>query len=814
MQTPSPFLPRSLAFGIFLAVSGLAALVTFPPAAAAYEGFGATTPGGSGGIVVHVTNLNDSGPGSLREALSQGNRTVVFDVAGEIALATPVYVMGAFVTVDGLTAPAPGITLRGQGLYITGNRGAHDIIVRQVRVRDSAEDGIQVAWSAHNVVIDHVSVSGSMDGNIDITHGAHDVTVSWSILGPHPSGKNMLIGYNPSRITLHHNIFANSKGRNPYISNDYAGTPAPDTTADMRNNIVWDWGGGFGTVVWYGAKTNVVNNFYSSNRGDKEDALIACTGGTQAECVTGYPASFAWAHVSGNFNADGLTSAINALGNEENLFPAPLVDTLEACTAAYHVLADAGARPRDAADQGLLPLISLPLCVGVAPGQLDFTGFVGGTNPPSQTLGVSGFNGNGFVWSATVTSGPWLSVFPANGITPSELEVTVDLTDLTAGPYNGTLTIEAGGAANSPVVVPFSLVVEASTSSGPDLVIPASSLSAPGSATAGSSISISEITQNQGDGAAGPSTTNFYLSTDTALNAGDLLLGGRPVPSLPQGGSSSATTSVTVPGTVSAGAYYIIAKADANDEVNETPEINNTSYIPISILSGLSGDIAVTAINAPASVTQGDPITVEVTVENLGGSTETFDLVLRDLSAGLTIETNSGLNVSAGTSTKGSFIWNTTGAAPGDHILEAEAVLGSDGNSGNNKKAVTVTVNAPANVNDMYVWSINLSVKSRGKGGKMKDLLVAVTVQEDNDNDGADSDDPLKSGAIVVIDVLKGNGLLLNDQLAITNSEGVAKWEFKNVGTGSFTIKVENVRDTLNYNPAKNVKTQDTIVIM
>ena len=187
------------------------------PSPTPHQGFGATTPGGAGAAVVRVTNLNDAGKGSLRAALHQGNRTIVFDVAGEIALSTHLYVGGAFVTIDGLSAPPPGITLRGHGLIIRGNRGAHDVIVRGIRVRDSAIDGIQVAYGAYNVLIDRVSVAGSSDGNIDITE-SHDVTVSWSIIGNNK--KSMLIKYNPARITLHHNVLVGSLERSPQVRID------------------------------------------------------------------------------------------------------------------------------------------------------------------------------------------------------------------------------------------------------------------------------------------------------------------------------------------------------------------------------------------------------------------------------------------------------------------------------------------------------------------------------------------------------------------------------------------------------------------
>ena len=136
------------------------------------EGFGASTPGGSGKAIVHVTNLGDAGPGSLREALNHGNRTIRFQVAGDIVLQDFLYVSSAYVTIDGTTAPPPGITLRAAGLVIRGAKGAHDVVVRGLRIRDSRIDGIQVSYGAYRVVIDHVSVSGSSDGNLDITSGS------------------------------------------------------------------------------------------------------------------------------------------------------------------------------------------------------------------------------------------------------------------------------------------------------------------------------------------------------------------------------------------------------------------------------------------------------------------------------------------------------------------------------------------------------------------------------------------------------------------------------------------------------------------
>jgi len=311
-----------------------------------YQGFGATTPGGAGQPVVHVTNLNDSGPGSLREALSAGNRTVVFDVAGEINLSTAIRVRGAFITIDGFSAPSPGITLKGAGLSLHGTKGAHDIIIRGIRIRDArataSTDSITVAYGAHNVVIDHVSVAGSADENIDVTEGSYNVTVSWSILAaPAGTQKNMLVKFNASRVTLHHNIFVKARQRNPQARIDEAGTPATHTTLDMRNNIIWDWGSGHGTLVWHGPRANILDNYYWSS-------------------INAITVTSARAFVRGNLSGDNKD--INGAGTETSPFPAPPVETQDACTAANLVLANAGARPPDSLDQQYLSEITLAPC--------------------------------------------------------------------------------------------------------------------------------------------------------------------------------------------------------------------------------------------------------------------------------------------------------------------------------------------------------------------------------------------------------------------------------------------------------------------
>ncbi len=323
------------------------------------EGFGASTPGGAGGEVVHVTNLNDSGPGSLRAAVAGGSRTVVFDVGGTIALASDITIKSSFITVDGLSAPSPGITLSGAGLIIRGP--AHDMIVRGLRIRDAWRDGIWVTDAASNVLIEHVSVHNSKDGNIDITRvGTRDVTVAWSILAE-PAGeeKNMLIAFGPTRISLHHNLFIASQQRNPQVTFDDSDARTQDTgtTLDMRNNLIWNWRGGYGARIRYGARANIVDNYFAAAGGDAKDALVVCRGLAKDSQCYDDTTNVARAFVDGNVSADGVD--IDSERTETSPFPGAGVVTDDAWTAACDVRAGAGVRPLDAIDAGYVAAVKL-----------------------------------------------------------------------------------------------------------------------------------------------------------------------------------------------------------------------------------------------------------------------------------------------------------------------------------------------------------------------------------------------------------------------------------------------------------------------
>ncbi len=148
---------------------------------------------------------------------------------------------------------------------------------------------------------------------------------------------------------------------------------------------------------------------------------------------------------------------------------------------------------------------------------------------------------------------------------------------------------------------------------GTDLVV--SSVTAPATAIPGSTVSVQDVTLNQSSTSVGATTTRFYLSSDTILDGGDVLLGSRAVPALGPGANSSGTTSLTIPA-AAGGQFYIIAKANADGAVAETDTTNNTAY---SQLIKIGADLVVAIASVPATAGAGSVITITDTTRNLGG---------------------------------------------------------------------------------------------------------------------------------------------------------------------------------------------------
>lgn len=211
------------------------AVSTFPVFPGA-QGFGAQTPAGRGGKIIKVTNLNDSGPGSLRAAVDNSEpRIIVFEVGGTIALKKALKIADPFLTLAGQTAPSPGITLKGAGIVVL----THDVLIQHLRIRvggalegpkPESRDGLRISGRkgrAGNVVCDHLSISWAVDENVSVINGAGDITISNSIISEalkksiHPEDHHsmaILIREDSRNISLLANLLAHNKGRNPRIT--------------------------------------------------------------------------------------------------------------------------------------------------------------------------------------------------------------------------------------------------------------------------------------------------------------------------------------------------------------------------------------------------------------------------------------------------------------------------------------------------------------------------------------------------------------------------------------------------------------------
>jgi autotransporter-associated beta strand protein len=336
----------------FLAGSAHGQTLSFPGA----EGAGRFTSGGRGGSVYIVTNLNDSGAGSLRDGLSaSGARTIVFEVSGTINLQSPLYTPQYNVTVAGETAPGDGICLAGQPWLI----GANNVIARHIRSRTGNNagggDAITIGRSdkgTTNVILDHVSASWSTDENLSAE--GKNITVQWSVISEgllsHSMG-SLIRGSNGAEISYHHNLFAHNNSRNPRPGNYL--TAAEDPTGlrfDFRNNVVYNWGGAAAGANFDTdgvSKYNFVNNYY--NRGP-DSGTPAFEQTLDDHCQ----AYFAGNYMNGSLPADQWSLVTGQTGGSYRL-TSPLatapVTTQSAPDAYSAVLAGAGASiSRDTVD--------------------------------------------------------------------------------------------------------------------------------------------------------------------------------------------------------------------------------------------------------------------------------------------------------------------------------------------------------------------------------------------------------------------------------------------------------------------------------
>lgn len=239
------------------------------------EGFGRFATGGRGGKVLIVTNLNDSGPGSLREALREDfPRIIVFEVSGYIDLKEPLDINDGNLTIAGQSAPGDGITLRNYPLKVKGD----NVIVRYIRSRlgdaYKVQDDAFSATKNKNLIVDHCSFSWGTDECASF-YDNELATLQYCIISEslnksvHVKGEHGYGGiWGGRKTSFHHNLFAHHNSRSPrFHGSRYHKEPAKEI-GDFRNNVIYNWrdnnsyGGEEGNY-------NIINNTYKAGPATK-----------------------------------------------------------------------------------------------------------------------------------------------------------------------------------------------------------------------------------------------------------------------------------------------------------------------------------------------------------------------------------------------------------------------------------------------------------------------------------------------------------------------------------------------------------------
>lgn len=281
------------------------------------EGGGMYTTGGRGGTVYHVTNLDDSGKGSLRYGISNAKRpcTIVFDVAGTITLKSALSINKGDLTIAGQTAPGDGICLKGRYTQIK----ADNVIIRFIRFRlgdedSKASDSDDCIWGRYlnNVIIDHCSMSWSIDETASF-YSNSNFTMQWCFIAEsmrscalHSKGNHGYGGiWGGENVSFHHNLLAHHDSRNPRFDHPHIyenhTNPEHRGTVDYRNNVVYDWGsnssyGGEGYGAGKGTGINMVANYYKPGPSSTDRKYFLDSYGVYSSCSScgkniddGYP---------------------------------------------------------------------------------------------------------------------------------------------------------------------------------------------------------------------------------------------------------------------------------------------------------------------------------------------------------------------------------------------------------------------------------------------------------------------------------------------------------------------------------------------
>lgn len=308
------------------------------------EGFAKFTTGGRGGEVVHVTNLNDSGAGSFRDAVSKPNRIVVFDVGGVINISSRI-VIHRNIYVAGQTAPGDGITIYGNGVAFNGSSGNN--IIRYLRIRmgkngDSGKDAVAIS-EGQNYLFDHVSVSWGRDGTFDVNgSGVDNITLQDCIIGQGINNHNHSTGglMQSGKWSIIRSLYHSNKTRNPKARG----------THECINSVFYNWGtNGYIMGDTEGlSECNLMGNYFIFGPSSSSNSHITNT----TPSFNVYPSdNWVDSNKDGTLNGTRLTDYKTAtVRNSPYNYPG-VSNLLSAQEALQHVIEKVGASlTRDAVD--------------------------------------------------------------------------------------------------------------------------------------------------------------------------------------------------------------------------------------------------------------------------------------------------------------------------------------------------------------------------------------------------------------------------------------------------------------------------------
>jgi hypothetical protein len=288
------------------------------------EGFGKNTTGGRGGKIIFVTNLNDAGAGSFREAvMTSGKRIVMFTISGNIELKSRINIISGDLTIAGQSAPGDGICIQNYEVVVS----ASNVIIRFMRFRlgDLFQQETDAIWGRYqqNIVIDHCSVSWSVDEAASF-YANKNFTMQWCILSEslnnsfHNKGDH---GYGAiwggDHASFHHNLLAHHNSRNPRFNgggrSGISNGIYPNEHVDYRNNVIYNWRSNSA----YGGENgnyNLVNNYYKpgpATPASNNKRIVQVSKEADATYLASNPPGHGKFYITGNFVAGNTVVSAN-----------------------------------------------------------------------------------------------------------------------------------------------------------------------------------------------------------------------------------------------------------------------------------------------------------------------------------------------------------------------------------------------------------------------------------------------------------------------------------------------------------------------